>query len=173
MATEIPDISLADKKIISPQPWVEFNRGKLQLVHALDIEGVTIEGLLLRIIAFADFPEEAVTVQLEYSQAGRRDSAVDRINWRPLHTHENGNKGPAEYRLITIEGTHRHSFEHNWLTAEARLRKSNLPVAVPLNPEPDSFEALLAFLGECFRINGLRVIEHPPWREETLFSRRP
>lgn len=113
--------------------------------------------------------EEAVTVQLEYEQEGRRDKAIDRINWRPIHTHNNGNKGPKEHRLREMEGSHHHSFALNWLTSETRLRLRNLPVAEPLVPDPADFKSLLAFVEDVFRIEGLSESSPPPW-EESLFG---
>ena len=150
---------------------MELRNGQLQVVHALDDpNGITFEGARLRVTAYADLPDQSVTVQLEFQQDGRRDSAIDRIDWRPLHTHGNGNVGPDHCRLRTIVGTHRHEFSLNWLSDLGRLRTGNLPIAVPVNPDPPDLRSLLEFAEACFRVGGLVTIGPPPW-ESTLFPR--
>jgi hypothetical protein len=106
--------------------------------------------------------------QLECNQDDRRDFAIDRIDWRPWHTHENKWRGPSEFRGVKITGTHRHSFDLNWFPSEARLLTSNLPIAVPLTDDIPDFAALLAFVAQEFRIADAGVIGVPPWERDLL-----
>ena len=159
-----------NEKVYVPGPsWVEGDNGYLSLVAPLEIEGVTIEGLVLRATAYKDLPDEAVMFQVEFPHdRNRRDNAIQRIDWRPLHIHNNHGKGPPQYRLQLINGTHHHSFELNWLVPERRLRKTNLPVAEPISPDIQDFTALLDFVAESFRIKKLDAVRAPPWERDLL-----
>lgn len=168
MAMEAPDIHSAEKIAQGFGSWVEGDNQRLTLVIVLEIEGVVIEGLLLRGSAYKDRPDEAVLFQLECNHdPARRDRAIERIDWRPLHTHTNGGKGPKELRHKLISGTHHHRFELNWLISEERMRLSNLPIAEPVNLDIRSYEKLIDFVGECFRITELKL-PPPPWEAKLL-----
>jgi hypothetical protein len=170
MSDGTPMIVEATKILVPGPEWTLTKPALYEILFALDdLSGATIDGARVRLKAIDDLPEQAVMVQLEYPQSDRRDHAIDRINWKPIHDHCNQGKGPEEYRFIPFEGTHRHAFDLNWLPEEGRLLVKNLPVALPVRPDPATYQELLEFAGECFRINNLTAIEPPPWKEETLF----
>lgn len=169
MTLSVVEAVNATKTLAQAPKWVAGERDRLQLLVPLDIDEVTIRGLQLRGVAFVDRPEEVVTFQLEFPhEADRRDLAVYRIDWRPLHSHNNKGIGPEEYRFVEIVGTHAHRFDLNWLDLEGRLRKINLPVAVPESSEPKDFLALLDFVGESFKVKELSKIAPPPWEARLL-----
>jgi hypothetical protein len=85
-----------------------------------------------------------------------------------LGVHTNPNSG--EQPLMRITGSHIHPFELNWLPELGRMRAGNLMIARPLNPDPASYEELLAIVGKEFRISGLDRIERPSWRLGDLFG---
>src|SRR5258708_30487364 len=123
MERDLPTYLRAIKTLARAVEWVEAENGKLWLAVPLDIDGATIEGLQLRGRAIKDLPNEEVTLLLECSDPIRRDRAMDRIDWRPLHTHNNRGKGPQELRHMMIKAgiSHRHSFDLNWIAAENRF----------------------------------------------------
>ena len=129
------------------------------------------EGLTLRILALADRIDEDVTVLLVGAAEGQKPRAMDRIDWRPGHVHPN-RKGPKELRHVPLFGTHRHSFERNWLSTEQRFLKGNLPIADPIEEGAEGYEDLIALTANCFKINGLLALAPPPW-ERGLFGTLP
>lgn len=153
------------------QGWEENENGVLTLVVPLEIGGVTVSGLVLRGKTLAARPDQDVMFQIEClhgDRGGRRDRALARIDWRPLHSHNNRGRGPEEWRFFEQIGTHHHAFGLNWLDDEQRMRSANLPIAVPLNPEPSTYDELVAFVEETFRINNLGTLPPPQWTANLL-----
>jgi hypothetical protein len=136
---------------------------------ALEVDGLTIEGLELRCGALQNAPDRAVTFHLQHYPAKGPCIPLARIDWKPLGSHTNPNAG--ELPLLRIDGSHAHEFHLNWLAEHGRMRTGNLPVARPLNPDPRTYDELLAVVGKQFRINGIERIEQPPWRLGDLFDK--
>lgn len=168
MAFDYPDIASAQKLLATKQDWAEVGNRKVELVHPLDIDGVTQEGLVLRMIAFIDQPNRAVRAFVQCALPGQRPRAIDAIDWKPFHSHLN-RKGPPHLKGRQFTRSHWHRFDLNWLPAEGTFLTGNLPVAEEVNPEPAGFSDFLAFAAKSFRINNLQDIELPPW-EYGLFS---
>ena len=104
---DVPSIRKAEKLLTSPPKWIDGSDDRLWLTAALDIDGVTVEHLFLRARAFRNRPDEDVLFQLEYAHdLKRRDTAIDRIDWRPIHTHNNKEQGPPLYRSIEQRLSH-------------------------------------------------------------------
>ena len=57
-----------------------------------------------------------------------------------------------------------------WRPEFGRMRAGNLVIARPLNPDPTSYEELLAIVENEFRISGLDRIDRPGWRLGDLFG---
>jgi hypothetical protein len=103
-------------------------------------------------------------MQLEFAIPGQDRSRVElaRCQWRPFETHRNKEWGPPGHELATFDGTsHYHTFEHNFLPQENRLRGRSLPAAVPIDPEPATLSDFVAFCGETFRISNINLVELP------------
>ena len=163
MQLGLDEIHAANKALSVAGQWVEAANQRLYFVVPLEIDEATLEGLVLRGRAVKDRPDEEVMFQLEFPQPSRRDRGIDRIDWRPLHTHNNLGRGPDELRFMPQVNSHHHAFDLNWLAAEARMLTSNLPLARPIEPDLKSFDDLLAFIKKSFRINDIGQIPPPPW----------
>ncbi len=120
--------------------------------------------------AITGLENQSVVCQMEYHPAGRptRGGPFCRIEWRPLAAHSNKNIGPLEFRFTQITGSHHHRFDLNWNHSQSQVRKGNLRIAVPIDPDPPTYEDLLAFVGREFRIKGMEEIPVPPWQGQML-----
>lgn len=169
MPMELPDIAAADKVIPGAPKWEIRDAERLTLVSALDIDGITIEGLRFRSTAFVRLPHECVTFQLEYlpPRSNVKGGPFERLEWRPLKGHNNKGLGPPEWQYIQQDGTHHHLFDINWNGQAKRVRRGDLPISLPVEPDPVSFQEALALAGKKFRINNIDVVVPPPW-EATL-----
>lgn len=170
MAADLRELFEAQKDLAVKPQWVATDSAWFNLDAALDVDGVTVEGLELRGGAGQALPDRAVRFQLQYHPARGPCVPLCRVEWRPLAPHTNPNKGPEHLRLLKVDGTHIHGFENNYLEGEGRMISGNLPLAEVLNPDPKSFQELLDVAGKLLRINGMEQIEPPPWREADLFG---
>lgn len=168
MTMGLPEIFRAEKALSSQPDWLEAENKKLHFLVPLEIGGVTVEGLSLRGRTLKDRPDEEVMFQMEAWQPKRRDHAIARLDWRPLHVHNNQGRGPTQLRFSRIAGTHHHSFDLNWFEPEGRLLSSNLPVAEPVEPDLAGFSGLLEFVRKCFRISNIGLVPVPPWEADLL-----
>lgn len=167
MLTALTDIHAAEKRIPTLPKWQQRSIDWFYLVSPLDIAGVTIEGLRLRVTAMVRRPNECVTFQLEYTppRGDPKGGAFDRLEWRPVSAHTNKGVGPPGLRHVVQSSSHHHSFEANWNDGQsARVKRGELPIAVPISPDPASFEEALALAGERFKINNIGVVDRPPWK---------
>jgi hypothetical protein len=161
---KLPDIAGAEKQLSGVRVWIVREPNHLSLVSALETEGVTMASVQLRIRAFQDEPDRAVMIQLEYNPPKGRNERLIRIEWRPLTSHTNTNKAPEPYRLMIIRTSHIHRFENNYFEAGNRMVRGNLPHAIPLEPDPSSFDELLEVASKEFRISDLNRVPTPPWQ---------
>lgn len=155
----------ASKTLSAPATWIDTD-GDLRFTTALDIDGVTEEGLLLFGRAAAALIDREVTLGLRWTSTSGRFDHFDRYNWRPVAAHNNRGLGPPELRFRPFDCTHRHPLGLN-ATLPIGLSQAmadNLPVAAPLLPEPSSWEAFLAVVAEQWRIRDLVTIPIPPWQ---------
>lgn len=167
MGMTVPELVAAHKIIPIPCGW-QTDGEKLTFTSALDINGVTVERLQFRGVAYRTRPDEAVTFQMEYAPARAKFKPIWRIEWRPISPHNNKNRGPAEYRLKQINGTHSHRFDLNWDNTTESLSSGNLRIAVPIIPEPPDFSSLLDFVGNEFRISNMKAVLEPAWERLLL-----
>lgn len=153
----------AAKTVLVTSGWVGDETGRQRLILNLEIDGVIVEGLTLRMTSNRTMPDRKVTVQIEHKPPGSIVVPLCRLEWRPIRSHRNYQRGPKEFRLQEIEGTHLHSFESNWLESEQRMLTDNLPIAIPISPDPEGFHQLLALVSKEFRIVNAADIPMPPW----------
>jgi hypothetical protein len=154
------------KKRFPTRPvWRERDANWIQCVQALDIDGVTVEGLRFRATALLRRPDESVTFQIEYLPPRRqpRGGPMSRVEWRPLSGHSNKGRGPAHLRNVLQTGTHHHHFHECWKDSPNQVRKGNLDIALPVEPEP-SWDEILVFVGKEFRIEPIEWVPFPPWK---------
>lgn len=171
MSEKIPELFKAEKTLPMKPDWKESGADWLRLTSTLDVEGVTIEGLRLEATCLKIRPMSVVTFLILYAQNTRvKHEPIARIDWKPLHTHNNKENGPQELKYTPQNGSHHHSFELNWLYQEQRMRsaKANLPIAKPIIPEPANFNDLLTYVSKEFNISNLNCVQIPPWEERLL-----
>lgn len=106
--------------------WVERDSDNLVLTSPVEIDGVAVEGLRFRLTAMRSMAEEAVTCQIEYHERRKIGGPFCRIDWKPVHCHDNKANGPVDLRhkRFTFE-THHHQFEINWTYAASMVRRGN------------------------------------------------
>jgi hypothetical protein len=160
--------ALGKKSIPGLPVWLELKTDYLVLVTPLDMDGVTVEGLRLRVTARKSLPDEQVTLQMEYRNPAGEGGPFARIEWRPLRPHDNKGFGPPEWRHRKMYGTHHHSFAENWLWCQQQVERGRLKVALPIDPDAPSFTALLAVAAQEFRIPDLTSIAAPGWEANLL-----
>lgn len=164
----LPPLIAATKTLTSVPEW-RAHEDQFRFVVTLEVEGVTLEGFLLRGQCIREIPDRCVMFQLDYLYPGFRRGPAMRIDWRPQNPHTNKNIGPADLRFLIIEGSHIHPFDHNCSLGIERIVAENLPIAAPLNPDPTDFGALVREVGKAFNIEGLEAVSVPPW-EPRLFG---
>jgi hypothetical protein len=171
MPNHLPPLITTTKTLASTPKWQE-HEDQFRLSVALDIDGVTQMGLKLLGRCSRDYPDQNVTFQIEYLFKSFRTAPVARIDWRPLSPHTNRNIGPAEWRMVRIDGSHVHPFQENydWMVGDnvPLADYMKLPIAIPLVAEPNSVTALVTVVGGWFNIEGVEAIPVPPWEPRLL-----
>jgi hypothetical protein len=168
MPTKIEGLVAADKALIDVPAWIERAADDLELSAPLEVKGVTIEGLTLRGRARKSLADREVIFQLEYHHSQIVGGAVARIEWRPLNVHSNKGLGPKALRHVIQKGSHHHRFDLNWRHSRDGVLKGDLPIALPINEEPENFRALLGVVGKEFRIKNIQLVSAPPWQPAML-----
>lgn len=155
----------AEKAPSGPIQWEPDGRN-LRFAVALEIEGVTEAGLLLFGRASLGLPERNVTLGLSWTDPQGRGGNFDRLDWRPLGAHMNKGLGPEAHRFALIEGTHHHPLTENAALPIGVLRAigENLPVALPVVPEPADWPAFLALAAQRWRFHDVVPVPLPPWQ---------
>lgn len=155
---------LEGEKLLAARPtWQRVDR-KLSLVVALEEDGVAVERLLLRGRALPDWSDADVSFQLDYRDERGVGGPFERIDWRPKKEHNNRGLGPDQYRHRPISGSQLHPLDLNAAAfVFPEFAQRDLPIAVPLGIEPDSFAGLLRLVAERFRIVDTTSIPLPPW----------
>lgn len=171
MVVNLEELFNAEKTFSIRPDWKKSaNDGWLRLVVPLDIDGVTVEGLRLGMYCRQSMPDQSVTLQVEYFPPKRsaKGGPLCRIEWRPMRPHNNKGMGPQEFQFLPISGCHHHSFDLNWRHAQRQVQKGGLPIAVPIGVNLTTFDEVLAFAGNEFRIKDLASVSPPPWEKNLL-----
>jgi len=139
----------------------------IEIVAALaDAGGVGLEGVRLRIVAWAFRELREVTATLEV--AGNRSFVtIARVDGWPVDPHINPVRThPALRRLpAQIDSHHVHRFVDNArLGVEAFAPFANLPIAVPTPNDLGSFRDFLRTVAAEFNIDGADRLQAPDWR---------
>jgi hypothetical protein len=170
--TYLNSLLIADKTVDTPVSWVEDDQGNFRFSRPLDVEGVTEQGFTLFGRAVAILPGQNVTLGLRWSDGLGRDGNFDRLDWKPKDAHNNRGLGPPNLRHVLIEGSHHHSLSENAGIGLTRALAENLPVAVPLEPEP-AWPDFLSLVALRWKIPTLVHMPEPPWQNDLLtFSNR-
>lgn len=168
-----PQLIQATKSLVASPAW-SVPEPDTKYVHfdaPLEINNVTELGLFLHGGAIKFAPDRNVVFEICLRDSkSRRRIPLERIEWRSLQGgHRNPRqRGPRGLRDHYCSASHYHEFDLNWVEAERRMRSGNLPIARDINPEPQSFEDLRAFVGKQFNINNIELVAPPEW-EYDLF----
>jgi hypothetical protein len=153
----------AEKHLLNRPKW-DYDSDPRYIVFTapLDLVDGTITGFELRAKVDKNYIGRNALMQLEFAKTARDRIELSRCQWRPFEVHQNKNWGPPGHELRRFyRESHHHTFEHNYLPAERRMRAGSLPGAVPINPDPSTLSDFIAFCGECFRIKNINVINLP------------
>lgn len=161
-----------DKAISGSPKWSkpEGADKAIKLSAAIEVGESTLQGFFLKARAKADSSNRDISFSMTYLAPGTKRDGVnlDRVDWRPITPHENtDDRAPSHLYLLEITGTHRHSFDLNWRPSSGSPLKW-LPIAEPISPDYQSFEALRDAIGILFRISNIDLISAPDW-DRSLF----
>ncbi|MGY3341955.1 hypothetical protein ACVWZ4_004333 [Bradyrhizobium sp. USDA 4472] len=142
------------------------------IIPLADENGVGLEGVRLRLSAWAYRRQHDVTATLEVAGGRRSFVNISRIDAWPADPHFNtiarktaglGHVPPV------VEHCHIHRFEDNAKVGGiAFLPPHNLPIAVPFSEPLTSFRSFLRMVAQEFNIQGLDDFPAPPWQEYLL-----
>jgi hypothetical protein len=144
----------------------ETERYQLHVLLA-DTSGASIEGAALRIMVWRHRPMQDMTATLEATHQ-MKPVCLARLDVAPSGVHIN--RFWRRFKCPpTIEGSHFHPFEQNALVGRSAFDPSeNLPVAVPVDPEPQSFRDFVKVIGSVFNISETEKLPTPPAQESML-----
>jgi hypothetical protein len=155
----------AEKVPSAPIGWMTDGRN-LRFATALDIEGVTEAGMVLFGRASLTLRDQNVTLGLSWDDPAAPGGNFDRLDWRPVDAHTNRGLGPPEHRFTLFEGSHHHPLAENGALAMGLRRaiRENLPVALPMEPEPPDWPAFVALAAQRWNLHDLVHLPLPPWQ---------
>ncbi len=81
-----------------------------------------------------------------------------------MNSHNNKGVGPLAWRFKEIRCSHYHCFNLNWAHSERAVRRGQLPIAIPIEPDPPYFREFLALVGKVYKIRNIQRISEPPWQ---------
>jgi hypothetical protein len=154
---------VAAEKLLTFRPqWDDkSDRRNFVITTPLSVDGVIVGGFELRVKVSKAHIDRDGFMQLEFSK-GREREELARIQWRPFENHANKAWGPPGYELKRFLGeSHYHTFEHNFIAEQCRMRTGNLPAALPIDPDSASLSDFIAFCGKCFRIKNINILRPP------------
>lgn len=162
----------AEKAIATFPGWSqpEMETGFMWFMAPLEIGGVVEADFVLFGGCNANLPDRNVLFELRVGAPGNnRRIPLARLEWRSVQGgHLNRRRRGNKWSGKRVSATHYHSFEANWSATHQRMRGKNLPQAVEIEEEPQSFESLRVEVGNLFRINNIEIVSRPPW-EYNLF----
>lgn len=158
----------ARKTFAAPLVWAVEDRD-LRLSCPLAIGDVMVEGLEF-VGRATNQPDKACHFMLRATDTRGTYHLLERIDWRPVHSHNNKGQGPAELRYTIQRTAHAHSFEMNWVKAEERMLSGGVPLAAPIDIDGLEVEDAFKFAAKRFNIATGKVIFPPPPWEPDLFN---
>jgi hypothetical protein len=171
MVAALPVLAEVEKQLRTAVRWSEPDSdGMMQFVAPLTLGEITIGGLHLRGSCYETARNRAITFQVELAAPGKRTRLpLTRLDWRPLaEPHRNRAHSDLALSRIYIFGSHFHRFDLNWLPSAKAMRSGNLPMAVPLEPDPQTFDSLLDIARKLLKISDIDRVPCPQWTERLL-----
>jgi hypothetical protein len=137
-----------------------------------DINGVGLEGVRLRLNAWAYRRLHEVTATLEVAGGRRSFVNIARVDAWPADPHFNTiarKIAGLRHAPPMVAESHVHRLEDNAkIGGKAFLPPHNLPVAVPVAEPLTSFRGFLRTVAQEFNIEGLDDFPAPSWQEYLL-----
>jgi hypothetical protein len=151
----------ADKLAGDPTGWASGSgRDSLILILPLDVQSPTMATTRLVLRAVSRTPDRDISASLIVTLSGR-DFRAWRMDWRPIHPHVN-KYGPSKWRGMSVE-TGIHDFACNAKLGLKRMQAQDLPICVPVDPEPHDFDAFVRFVCDRLKITITEKVLSPPW----------
>lgn len=164
-ANEVVRLSKKQAGSLGHKPFRSSDAERLSLLAQLaDVNGPSIEGLRLRLEAWANRPMCDLTATLELLD-GAQWVCLSRVDVAPYGPHSN-----KDWRTLgippDITGSHFHAFSDNVKLGKGAFAPTgNLPAARPLGREPDSFREFVVVVGQIFNIDGSADLPCPEWQK--------
>lgn len=112
----------------------------------------------------ARMPDELVRLMLLTIDASGKERCFARVEWRSS-PHPNLKAVCGEFRGLSAGRTHYHDpCLHRGLSLDEFFGVNDLPIAVPIDPEPETYRELLEIAAGLLHIENLRELEEPPWQ---------
>jgi hypothetical protein len=86
-----------------------------------------------------------------------------RVEWRPNTPHTNRGNAPAKLRSLKLYDRW-YEFGLNWRLGVAGLKQTGPMIAEALPQELRTFDELLAFLEQVWKVSGVSLVPTPPWK---------
>ena len=157
----------SDKLAGDPTGWVTSENGHDALLKVLPVEvhAPTIGTARLIWRAVRRSPDRDASVTLVTTIQGK-DLTAWRMDWRPLLPHTN-TCGPVRLKGLTVK-TGIHEFGCNSRLGMRTMQSRNLPICVPVEPEPHDFDAFVRYVCKTLNVSLTEQVLGPPW-SPTLF----
>lgn len=160
-------LATEQKQLASAPIWQRagFEKTGLWFDAPLEIGGVTEAFFVLHGEARVDLPDQHVGLELVYNiPNARRRVPIARMDWKSIKGgHSNKRRAGWPMKGKRVPPTHFHPFDLNFIAATGRMRPGDLPVAVEISGELQSFESALAMAGFLLRISNIDLVPRPPW----------
>lgn len=155
-------------QVAGRQPLQSVSAERTQLlVQVMNTEGISIENVRVRIVAWTQRSMEDLTATFEVLY-GQQWVCISRIDFAPPSPHTNMYWKKFGLPPI-VKGSHIHPYEDNAKLGEAAfVPLGNLPIALPLEDELDSFRDILKAIEVHFRVTGLSELSPPAWTERLI-----
>lgn len=153
---------LAEPKLgLPPTGWHDGNRaGAMEQVIPIEVARDGLDEARVVLTANRRRPNADVSAIL-IARLDGSDFRLLRLDWRPPRPHRN-RCGPVHLVGVT-SWTGIHPFTENAALGLSRMMAENLPVCMPLEPEPPDFQALVECLCAMIDLTLTETIASPPW----------
>lgn len=112
----------------------------------------------------ARMPDELVRLMLLTIDTTGKERCFARVEWRSS-PHDNLKAVCGDLQGVSAGRSHYHDpCLHRHLSLEQFFGGDDLPIAVSLDPQPETYRELLEIAARLLHIENLREIEEPPWQ---------
>lgn len=139
-----------------------------RLVAPLSGGPARVSGLMLVATCVPSLPDRSLSLTMT-AEINGKPRPIARVDWRD-GPHDNTDPLCGPYRWLAAGETHLHApADHRHIPDMMQALAENLPVAVPLDPAPQSLSELLAACAILLCIENLQDMQTPPWQSQIAF----